>query len=285
MSLLLMTADHRFHHLNMIRSTLSVVVYPLRYMVNLPTEFGDWASDTWTTRTTLEEENRSLRIHNLLLKAQNQKMAALEAENQRLRELLRSSKRIGEHVIIAELLAVDTDPFTRTIVLDKGSREHVYIGQPLLGADGVMGQIISVGPFTSTAMLITDPSHAIPVLVNRNGLRAIAVGTGASGQLALQHLPNNANIRPGDLLVTSGLGGIFPPGYPVAHVVSVDTNPSQPFAHVVASPTAHLQRSREVLLVWNHPKSAMPNKSAGRTRQGEGKSADRPGRRHLRRRP
>ncbi len=275
-SILLMTVDHRFHHLDNIRAALSVVVYPLRYMVNLPSQVGDWASDTFTTRETLQEQNRSLRIHNLLLKAQIQKMSALEAENQRLRELLQSSKKIGEHVLIAELLAVDTDPFTRTIVINKGSREHVYPGQPLIDASGVMGQVISVGPLSSTAMLITDPSHAIPVLINRNGLRAIAVGTGASGQLELQHLPNNADIRPGDLLVTSGLGGVFPAGYPVGHIVSVDIDPSLPFAHVLADPTAHLERSREVLLVWPHRTRHAGGESAADSQAGEGKSADRP---------
>lgn len=258
LSIVLMTVDHRFHHLEALRSTLSVVVYPLRYVVNLPAELGDWASGTFSTRETLQDDNRSLHTRNLLLRAQLQRMDALEAENTRLRELLRSSKKVGERVLVAELLAVDTDPFTRLIVLNKGSRDQVYPGQPLVDAEGVMGQVVHVGPFTSTAMLITDPSHATPVLVNRNGLRAIAVGNGASGKLDLPHLPNNADIKPGDLLVTSGLGGVFPPGYPVGRVTKVDVDPSLPFAHIEAEPAAHLERSREVLLVWTSHKRPRP---------------------------
>lgn len=257
-----MTVDHRFHHLDNIRAALSVVVYPLQYMVNIPAEVGDWASETFVTRDTLQEENRSLHTHNLLLKEELQKMAALETENMRLRELLQSSKKVSERVLIAELLAVDLDPFSQLIVLNKGSRAHVYVGQPLIDADGIMGQVIQVGPITSTAMLITDPSHAIPVLVNRNGLRAIAVGNGAAGTLEVPHLPNNADIKVGDLLVTSGLGGVFPPGFPVGHVVSVDIDPSLPFAHIVAEPSAHLQRSREVLLVWTQAHAAHENGEA-----------------------
>ncbi|MEJ2435809.1 MAG: rod shape-determining protein MreC, partial [Pseudolabrys sp.] len=159
LSIVLMTVDHRFHHLESVRSALSVVVYPLRYVVNLPSEFGNWASDAFSSRETLEENNRTLRTRNLLLHVQLERMDALEAENARLRELLRSSKKVGERVLIAELLAVDTDPFTRLIVLNKGSNDQVYQGQPLIDAQGVMGQVVHVGPFTSTAMLITDPSH------------------------------------------------------------------------------------------------------------------------------
>lgn len=257
-----MTVDHRYHHLESLRSALSVVVYPLRYVVNIPSEIGDWASQTFASRDTLQDDNRTLHTRNLLLKAQLQRMDALEAENTRLRELLRASKKVGERVLVAELLAVDTDPFTRLIVLNKGSTDQVYPGQPLVDAEGVMGQVVHVGPFTSTAMLITDPSHATPVLVNRNGLRAIAVGTGASGTLDLPHLPNNADIKPGDLLVTSGLGGVFPPGYPVGRVTKVEIDPSLPFANIEAEPAAHLERSREVLLVWTNHKRPPPQAAA-----------------------
>jgi len=262
LSIVLMTVDHRYHHLESLRSALSVVVYPLRYVVNIPSEIGDWASQTFASRDTLQDDNRTLHTRNLLLKAQLQRMDALEAENTRLRELLRASKKVGERVLVAELLAVDTDPFTRLIVLNKGSSDQVYPGQPLVDAEGVMGQVVHVGPFTSTAMLITDPSHATPVLVNRNGLRAIAVGTGASGTLDLPHLPNNADIKPGDLLVTSGLGGVFPPGYPVGRVTKVEIDPSLPFANIEAEPAAHLERSREVLLVWTNHKRPPPQAAA-----------------------
>ncbi len=249
-SVVLMTVDHRQHHLNQVRSALSVVVYPLQYLVNFPVAAGDWVRENLATRRRLEEENASLRTQRLLLKAQLQKLSALEAENIRLRELLQSSFKVGERVLIAEILSVDLDPYKHEILLNKGTLEHVYQGQPLLDADGIMGQVVQVGPLTATAMLITDPNSAIPVQVNRNGLRSIAFGTGAIDRLELPHLPNNADIRKGDLLVTSGLGRHFPPGYPVAVVTAVEQDPGQPFAQVSALPLAHLNQSREVLLVW-----------------------------------
>jgi rod shape-determining protein MreC len=148
---------------------------------------------------------------------------------------------------------VDFDPFSQDIVINKGSQQGVVVGQPIVDAEGVMGQVVHVAPYTSTAMLITDPSHAIPVADNRNGLRAIAMGTGSADRLDIPHLPLNADIKEGDLLVTSGLGGRFPPGYPVAIVEKVERNPGQAFSDVTARPTAHLEQSREVLLVWTPP--------------------------------
>lgn len=246
-----MTFDHRTPYVNNVRSSLAVLIYPLRFLANLPAEISDWATGTFTTRTTLQTHNKELRTQNRLLQSQLQKLTFIEAENIRLRELLQSSKRLGERILIAELLSVDLDPYKQLVVLNKGStHDALYVGQPLLDAQGIMGKIVHVNPFTSTALLITDPSHALPVQVNRNGLRAIAIGTGIKGQLELLHLPNNADIRVGDLLVTSGLGCVFPVGYPAARIIQVNINPSLPFAHVVAEPAAQLERSREVLLVW-----------------------------------
>jgi rod shape-determining protein MreC len=178
------------------------------------------------------------------------KLAALEEENIRLRELLDSSFEVGEKRLIAELMSVNLDPYKHQIKINKGELDDIYPGQPLLDAKGVMGQIVHAGPYTSTAVLITDPSHAIPVQVNRNGLRSIALGSGTINRLDLPYIPNNADIQPGDLLITSGLGGHFPPGYPVAIVDAVQHDPGRTFSQVVATPLAHLNRSREVLLVW-----------------------------------
>lgn len=250
LSVALMTMDHRTSYIHTLRSGLAVVVYPLQYTVNLPADFMGWASKTFVSRDTLQKENEELRTQNRLLKAQLQKLTFIESENVHLRELLQSSKRAGERILIAELLAVDLDPYKKQIVVNKGSsHDDLYIGQPVVDAHGVMGKLTHVTPFSSTALLITDPNHAIPVQVNRNGLRAIAIGTG-EGSLELLHLPNNADIQRGDLLVSSGLGCIYPAGYPVATVIEVKTNPSLPFAEIVAEPVARLQRSREVLLVW-----------------------------------
>jgi len=252
-----MVADHRQHHIETIRSIISVLVYPIQYLVNLPIAASEWMGDNLSSRETLREENERLRMQHLLFKAQLQKLASLKVENIRLRELLQSSKKIGENVLIAELLAVDLDPFSRQIVINKGTRDKVSIGQPVLDAEGIMGQIVHVGPFSSTAMLITDSNHAIPVLVNRNGLRAIVVGTGAPDQLNIPYLPNSADITVGDLLTSSGLGGRFPPDYPVARVTGVTFDPTQPYATVTAEPVALLERSQEVLLVWLAEKNAI----------------------------
>jgi len=254
-SILLMMVDHRQSHLESIRAALSVVIYPLQYVVDAPVSASRWASDTLSSRQFLLEENARLRLERTQLQAKLQKLSALQVENMRLRELLQSSKKVGIEVLIGELLAVDLEPFTRQIVINKGSNDNVYMGQPLLDAEGIMGQTIHVGPISSTAMLITDPSHAIPVQVNRNGLRAIVVGTGSPNILDVPYLPNSADVKVGDLLTSSGLGGRFPPDYPVAKVISVYKDPSQPYAVVNAEPTAQLERSREVLLVWTIDRS------------------------------
>lgn len=237
---------------------ISVFIYPLQYLVNLPVTMGEWMSESVTSRGTLLEENERLRVQHLLFKAQLQKLAALQVENVRLRELLQSSKKVSENVLIAELLAVDLDPFSRKIVINKGSTDNVYLGQPVLDAEGIMGQIVHLGPYSGTAMLITDPNHAIPVHVNRNGLRAIAVGTGTPDVLEIPYMTNSADIAEGDLLTSSGLDGRFPRDYPVARITQITKNPTQPYATVIAEPVALLERAREVLLVWPSDKVAQP---------------------------
>ncbi len=249
LSIALMTVDHRQHHLESVRSTLSVVVYPLQALLNLPNSVGDWFRESLSTRRQLQEENASLHTQQLILRSRLQKLEALEVENLRLRELLGSSFQLGERVLVAELMAVNLDPYKHLLELNKGDLQDVYLGQAVLDESGVMGQITHVGPLTSTVMLITDPDHAIPVQVNRNGLRTVALGTGAINQLILPHIPITADIQAGDLLVTSGLGGRFPPGYPVAVVDAVVQDPGQAFSYVTATPRARLDRSREVLLV------------------------------------
>jgi rod shape-determining protein MreC len=245
-----MVMDHKYKSLESLRAGLSVIVYPIQLSIELPGAISDWFSESLSSRRTLQEENDSLRTQQLMQEIQLQKLAALEAENIRLRELLDSSFKVGEKVLIAELLSVNLDPYKHQVVINKGEASDVYPGQPLLDARGVMGQVVHAGPYTSTAMLITDTSHAIPIQVNRNGLRSIALGSGTINRLELPYIPNNADIQPGDLLITSGLGGRFPPGYPVAEVSAVQHDPGHAFSRVVATPLAELNRSREVLLVW-----------------------------------
>lgn len=260
-SIVFMMIDHRFSLLKDVRSVLSVVVYPIQYAVNFPVTAGAWMDASFSTRETLEREVQALRSKQLLYDARLQKMAALETENQRLRLLLDSSRKVSEKVLIAELLAVDLEPFTHQVVINKGSSQGVYEGQPLLDASGIMGQVTRTGPLTSTAMLITDPNHAIPVAINRNGLRAIANGTGSPDTLEIPHFPNDADVQVGDLLISTGLGGRFPGGYPVATVSKVTQIPGRSFAEVTATPTARLRQSREVLLVWPKQAPALPTQS------------------------
>lgn len=249
-AIILMAVDHRQHRLEQVRGALSVVIFPLQYAVNLPVDLMAWVNESLQTRAQLQEELAAQRAELQTLRSQAQKYAALEAETIRLRELLDSSFRLGDQVLVAELLAVDLDPYRHQVLIDKGTQSEVHLGQPVVDALGVTGQVIHTGPVSSTVMLLTDPAHAIPVQVNRNGLRAIATGTGSTERLSLPFLPNNADIRPGDLLISSGLGGRFPRGYPVAEVTVVTHNPGAPFATVEAKPTARIDRSREILLVW-----------------------------------
>lgn len=259
----LMLLDRREQHLVRVRQALSVAVYPVRVLVDLP--FRTWHSvrDTLAARDALIEENRRFRRERLETESRLQRLESLERENARLRELLDSTARVASRTLVAEILAVDLDPYRQRFDLNRGLVDGVYVGQALIDAQGVVGQVVRVGPLTSEAVLITDADHAVPVSVNRNGLRTIAVGTGDSGRLRLPYLTNNANIAVGDLLISSGLGGVFPPGYPVARVLEVKLRPDQPFAEIIAEPASSLDRDREVLLVWNEPDQGAPTDPPG----------------------
>lgn len=247
----LMLLDHREQHLTKVRQGLSLVVYPVRVLVDLP--FRAWVSlrTTFADREALIAENEQLKHERLNTEFRLQRLAALESENARLRELLDSTARVGSRALVAEILAVDLVPYRQRFDLNRGLVDGVYVGQALIDAQGVVGQIERVGPLTSEAVLITDADHALPVSLNRNGLRTIAVGTGDSSLLRLPYLTNNADIQVGDLLVSSGLGGVFPAGYPVGRITDVKRRPDQSFAEVIATPASALDRDREVLLVWN----------------------------------
>lgn len=244
--------DQRNNHLNPVRSLLSMAVYPVQYAVSLPVRFGHNFLDSAVRYNSLVEENMRLQREHLVYQSRLLKLAALEKENFELRRLLDSSYELGEQVLISELLNVNLDPYKHSVLVNKGSHFDVFEGQPVIDANGVVGQVYRVNPLNSEIVLISDPSHSIPVEIVRNGLRTIVVGNGRINELSLPFLPNNADIRPGDKAVTSGLGGIFPQGYPVATITGVEPQTDQPFARVTAEPAAHLDRSRELLLVWSH---------------------------------
>lgn len=253
LSVAFMVADHRWQHLQTLRSVMeSYVVYPLRYIVNMPSQFVNWGDESFSSHRELLEENRKLKEQQLRAQVSLQKLNVLEKENERLRQMLSAQPKVGEQVLVAEILSVDLDPYKQQVVLNKGQSNQLYIGQSVIDAWGVMGQIIHLGSHSATALLISDPSHAIPVQVNRNGLRGTAYGTGSSHLLELRYIPHNADMEVGDQLVSSGLGGRFPPNYPVGRIVSIERPAGESFATVLAEPTAHLDRSREVLLVWHN---------------------------------
>ncbi|MEE9141215.1 MAG: rod shape-determining protein MreC [Gammaproteobacteria bacterium] len=250
LSVALMVLDHQRGALDAIRSVLTVVVYPIRLAVDLPFRVADWTIESLTTRAALLDENRTLKREQIENRVRLQRLAAVEAENARLRALLDSSAQLPDRVRIVGILAVDLDPNRQQIVIDKGTRDGVYDGQALVDAFGVVGQTVNSGPLDAEAILITDSDHALPVQVLRNGTRTIAFGTGLPKELSLPFLPNNADILEGDLLVTSGLGGRFPAGYPVATITKIERSQEQPYANVRAEPAAALERVREVLLIW-----------------------------------
>ena len=235
------------------RTALSLVLTPIQWLVDMPTRVANDVSDILVSRSALVKENAQLRADVILLDQQVQQMAALTTENLRLRQLLNGSKRIANEVELAELIGVNPDPFQHQIILCKGNEDGVYIGQPVLDAQGVLGQVVETSHYTCRVMMITDARHAIPVEVTRNGLRAIALGKGSLDELELEHVPDTADIRVGDLLVSSGLGGRFPYGYPVAKVISVVRDPGRPFSIVKAVPAAKLDKSRHLLLVKSSP--------------------------------
>ena len=215
-------------------------------------------SDSVTTHSRLVSDNERLHTAQLTYAVRLQRFQALEAENARLRALLDSSAKVADRILVAEIMAVDLDRYRHRVVIDRGARDGAYEGQALVDAMGIVGQITRAEPFSSEAILISDASHGTPVEVNRNGLRTIAVGTGDVNRLSLPYLPNNADIEPGDLLVSSGLGGAFPSGYPVARIIDVVRDPGEPFARVAAEPVAALNRIREVLMLWSGSEGDQP---------------------------
>ncbi|MCD4865864.1 rod shape-determining protein MreC [Pseudomonas sp. PLB05] len=246
-----MVTDARFDYLKPVRSELALVLSPLYEVAGFPLRAWEGVSDQFSSRTELMAENERLKAEQLLLQRRLQKLAALTEQNVRLRELLNSAALVDDKVLVGELIGVDPNPYTHRIIIDKGAKDGVFVGQPVLDASGLMGQVVEVMPYSARVLLLTDVTHSIPVQVNRNGLRAIAVGTGNPERLELRYVADTADIKEGDLLVSSGLGQRFPAGYPVATVSKVIHDSGQPFAVVRAIPTAKLNRSRYMLLVFS----------------------------------
>lgn len=268
LSISLMLFDARGHHLQKIRAGLTVLLSPIQVVAAIPVRIGGAIMDFFHGDESLRAEAERLRGEQPILLARLQKYEAIEAENAHLRQLLGTSALVAERAVVAELLEVASEPFRRTLVIARGEKDGLYVGQPVIDAYGIRGQVSEVGVLQSTAILITDPGHAVPVQVNRNGLRAIAFGTGAPDTVSIRYLTASADIKQGDLLVSSGIGGGFPFGYPVAKVKTIVNDPNESFLDIIATPVAQLSHNKEVLLIWP-AKAAMPTdtKKAVETRK------------------
>lgn len=251
-------ADVHFGLFAGVKSHLAGAAKPLYWLADSPSRLARWGEGLFQSEESLREEVERLRRESLILHGRVQQISALVAENGRLRELLNSRALLQrDDVLSAEIIGISPEPGRHKIVIDKGTADQVSVGQPVIDADGLMGQVVAVSPVSSRIMLIADTTHAVPVQINRNGVRSVVEGIGRLDRMELRHVAPTTDIRVGDLLVTSGLGGRFPVGYPVAEVTEIIDDPGQPFLSVRVSPTARLSQSRHILLVFNHRQVAV----------------------------
>lgn len=249
-SIFLMISDYHYQYLGTLRSSFSLVVSPLQYAVDYPVRVVGWVQSLVSSKKSLIDENIRLRYKQAMLEAELQKLLVIQRENSQLKELLLTSSKADMRTMAAQILAVDTSAARQIVVLNKGKRDGVYVGQPILDAKGVMGQVVDLGPMTSTVLLISDAKSAVPVRNNRTGERAILTGMNSLDTLSLINMPKTSSIHPGDVLVTSGLDRHYPEGYPVGYVEEVNSLPGEDFVKVLVRPVALLNRNRLVLLVW-----------------------------------
>lgn len=258
LAFLLIFLDHRLGAMQPVRLFLNSMVSPVQYLAVVPEQTLDGLISQLQSRRMLISENEALKEEMLALHGQMQRYEFLMLENERLRRLLASEAREDRLRMVAEVIAVDSDPFSHQVVVNKGTRHGVFIGQPVIDAQGVIGQVSSVGLSTARVILISDQSHAIPTRAAESGIRVIAQGVGDTNMLELMHVPHSTELQVGDMLLTSGLGGVFPEGYPVARIHSLVRDESLPFARVRAVPVANLDRIRMLLLLWDADSDEQP---------------------------
>ncbi|GAB3027389.1 rod shape-determining protein MreC [Bowmanella dokdonensis] len=250
LSVLLIILDARLDSFSRVRVYLNSLVSPLQYMANLPGEMLNQASSALTTQRQLLDRNAQLTRQNILMSERLQRFDLLRRENDKLRTLLGSPVRPDVRKMVAELMAVDNNPYSHQIMINKGTLQGVYEGQPVLDDRGIVGQVMQVGTTTSRVLLIADVTHGVPVRIMRNDVRLVASGSGTLNRLVINHVPHSTDIETGDILVTSGLGEVFPEGYPVGRITAVLRDESRPFAQVQAEPAAQLDRLKYLLLLW-----------------------------------
>lgn len=254
LSVILIVANNR---LDPVRKSVSSVLSPLQYVANVPGALLDWSAESLATRNMLAKQNKELLRQQLLMSERLQRFEHLRQENDRLRALLGSPVHMDSKKVVAEVMEVASDPYHQYVVLNHGAMSGVFVGQPVVDAQGVVGQVVEVNELTSRVLLISDVTHGIPVRVTRNDVRLVVKGTGVLDELELSYVSKSTDIRVGDLLVSSGLGNRFPEGYPVARVMSVVKDDGQSYANVTAQPLAALDRIRYLLLIW--PDGTLPD--------------------------
>jgi rod shape-determining protein MreC len=272
LAVVVMYLDQRQHYLEQLRYVLQAGAYPIQLAVNSPPAAWAWIRRSFESREQLQAENARLRAGQRDLELRSMRYEALAHENGELRGLRAALPPVADRWLAAEIVNVQLSSLRQRLLIDRGAVNKVFKAQAVLDDRGLIGQTTHVGPWSAEVILITDPEHAVPVRIERTGLRTIAVGAGDASSLALPYLPANADIKSGDLLVTSGLGGVFPQGYPVARVTEVHRDAVQPLAHVRAAPLAHIDTDSEVMLVWfraDHPAAPTPTTdSLGELRSG-----------------
>ena len=242
--------DHKLASFETARTYLQSLVSPLQYIANSPKQLMDYASENIVSRKQLMAENQRYQKQELIFNEKLLQLNILQQENNRLRKLLGSPIRSNLKKMVAEILAVDSDPYSQQVVVNRGTSDGIYEGQPVINENGVVGQVLHVGANNSRVLLLSDITHAIPLRIHRNGIRVIAKGTGSVTQMEIEHMPHSTDIKKGDLLVTSGLGGRFPEGYPVAEVSYVSDNTNREFARILVKPLVELNRLRYLLMLW-----------------------------------
>ncbi|MCF6225416.1 MAG: rod shape-determining protein MreC [Xanthomonadales bacterium] len=257
-AVLLMALDQRGAYNQKVRASLATLVSPVQMLVSLPVEMFEAIGENLTDRKNLHANNQNLEDRLLRQQVKLSRLNALEDETRRLRSLLGARSGLRVNTLVAELLHIDLDPYSHKVIVDRGQNDGVFAGMVVLDAGGVMGQVAIASPETAEIILISDPDHALPVQVARTGMRSIAFGTGDTSILMLPNVSINADIKQGDLLQTSGMGQLFPAGYSVARVMSVERSPGHPFARVWARPLAQLDRAREVLVLFPEKKTEKP---------------------------
>lgn len=251
LSIALIVFDHKFDGFGTTRVYLNSFVSPLQYLANLPGQILNASASRFISHERLFDENAKLTHDAMLMNGQLQRLTFLKEENKRLRSLLNTPVKDNSRKEVAELMAVDNNPYSHQIVINKGAINGVFEGQPVLDDNGIVGQIMQVSSTNSRVLLIADVTHAIPVRVARNNVRLVVSGSGSLNELLIQHVAHSSDLKVGDLLLSSGLGNVFPEGYPVATITSIIRDESRPFSQIRAKPVAQLDRLKYLLLLWS----------------------------------